>query len=141
MLFCGSKLLLPDGLVLKTCETKSATTCIETDSRLISLVLQQSLNVAKCDWYTDREDFLILTPDQEDSVIEWLKVNECLFYKNLNEHKDTEMKNHLWAAKADELEIETAVLKIWFDSMYPWFGKLTKTQSRDGAADNTERDQ
>ncbi len=35
----------------------------------------------------------IFTADQEDSVIEWLKVNECLFNKTLKAYKDTEMKN------------------------------------------------
>ncbi len=55
--------------------------------------------------------------------------------------KDTAMKNRLCIAKADELHIETAVLKTCCDSMLTRFGKLTKTASGDRTADNTERDQ
>ncbi len=84
---------------------------------------------------------LILTPDQGDSVIEWLKGNECFFNKMLNAYKYTEMKNRLWTAKADELQIETAGLKTWFDSMWTRFRKLTKNAYSDGSADNAERDQ
>ncbi len=84
---------------------------------------------------------LILTPNQEDNVVEWLKSNEYLFNKTLNAYKDTEMKNRLWPAKADELQIETAILKTWFDSMQARFGKITKTVSGDGTVEYTERDQ
>ncbi len=59
----------------------------------------------------------------------------------MNAYKDTEMKNHLWSAKAEEWEIESAILKTWFDSMRTYFRKLAKNQSGDGAADNTETDQ
>ncbi len=62
---------------------------------------------------------LILTPDQEDSVVEWLKSNDCLFNKKLNAYKNT----------ADELQIETAILKTWVDNMRTRFGKIIKTSS------------
>ncbi len=81
---------------------------------------------------------LILTADQENSVIEWLKVNEC-FFNNKNAYKDTKMKNRLWTAKEDELHIETVILKTWFNSMRTRFGKLTKTASADSTADYTLR--
>ncbi len=62
---------------------------------------------------------LILTPDQEDSVVEWLKSSECLFNKKLNAYKDT----------TDELQIEKTILKTWFDNMRTRFGKITNTAS------------
>lgn len=47
---------------------------------------------------------MIISVEQEDNMIVWLKVNKCLFNKKLNDYKDTKNKNHLWSAKAEELK-------------------------------------
>ncbi len=87
---------------------------------------------------------LILTAEQEDDIVKWLKGNPCLFNKKLNDYRNTELKSLLWNLKGEELQVEAALLKTWFESMRTRFGKLTKTQSFDDAAENTdltERDQ
>ncbi len=72
----------------------------------------------------------ILTRDQEESVVEWLKSNDCLFNIKLHAYKDT----------ADELQIETTIFKTWLDNMQTRFGKITKTASG-FMSQYTERDQ
>ncbi len=75
---------------------------------------------------------LLLTPDKEDSLVEWLKENECMYGKKLNSYKDNAMRNRQWQENADELDLEAAIRTH--------LGKLTRTVSDDGAADLIEKD-
>ena len=78
---------------------------------------------------------LLLSSEQEDDLVEWLKENPCLFIKKLNKMVA------LWQEKGAEMCVEVALLKTWFESMRTRFGKLTKSKSGDGNIDHTERDQ
>ena len=50
----------------------------------------------------------------------------CLFNNKLNNYKNMEKKGALWQEKVKEMEVEVALLKIWFECMRTRFGRLMK---------------
>ena len=68
-----------------------------------------------------------------------MKVNPSIFNKKLMDYKNTE-KTRLWLEKADDMQVEVALLKTWLESMWTRYSKLTKAKSGDGAAEHTDRD-
>ena len=81
-----------------------------------------------------------LTPQQEDSVFEWLQENELLWRRGHRHFKDTQRKKALWEAKGQELEVTTDVLQGWWRGMHTWYVKLHKLKSGQAAKKPTDRE-
>ena len=81
-----------------------------------------------------------LTPQQEDSVFEWLQENELLWRRGHRHFKDTQRKKALWEAKGQELEVTTDVLQGWWRGMHTWYVKLHKLKSGQAAKKLTDRE-
>ncbi|XP_071177478.1 uncharacterized protein [Mytilus edulis] len=80
------------------------------------------------------------SPEEEQSMIEWLEANPVLYNKKLNLYKDTAKKEKLWRDKAVEMGKSVDVLKIWYSSLRSRYGKLKKLRSGSGDGELTERD-
>ena len=50
------------------------------------------------------------------------------------------MKDRLWKDKANDLNIDSECLQVWYKSMRTRYGKLNKSQSGQGVKKHTERD-
>ena len=64
-----------------------------------------------------------LTPEQEDDMVEWLKANEVLYNKKL---EDTKKKNFLWQKQAEVMGVNSEELIIWYTSLRTRYTKLRK---------------
>lgn len=89
-----------------------------------------------------RKASLILSDDQEEDVIEWLKEHPVLYTKTMRDYKDRAKKMQLWEEKAKEMGLLNGMqLLTWYESMRTRLGKLTRSKSGDGAKELTERQQ
>ena len=88
-----------------------------------------------------RRDPVILSPEMEEDMVEWLKVNPMFYNKQLNSFKCTGNKNKLWEDKAKSIGLTKGQLDTWYKSMRTSFGKLTQKKSGQAAKSLTEREQ
>lgn len=85
---------------------------------------------------------LMLTPEQENDVAEWLKANEFLYNMKLLKFHKPELRERAYEEKAKELGIpDKKQLKTWVKSMRDRVGKIENMPSGSGAESLSERDQ
>ena len=48
---------------------------------------------------------LLMSADQEESLIDWVRESPCLCQKGLREYTDTKKRSRLWAENAAEVEM------------------------------------
>ena len=60
-----------------------------------------------------------LTPEEELTVVEWIRANPCIYDKGDPEHKDREKRARLFQEKAEELgELQARDLQGWYVGEY-----------------------
>ena len=88
-----------------------------------------------------RRNPVILSPEIEEDLVEWLKVSPMFYNKQLNSFKCTGNKMKLWEEKAISVGLTKGQLDTWYKSMRTSFGKLTQKKSGQAAKNLTEREQ
>lgn len=83
---------------------------------------------------------LVLTEEQEVDLAEWIRIHPEIYSKGLKSYKDSGRKKKLWDDKAEELNIEYDVLRVWYESIRSKIGKLTASKSGSAAKEETDRD-
>ena len=73
-----------------------------------------------------RAKYVLLDPEQEQNLIDWLKSHPELYDIHKNEFRKTTLKVELWEAKAKSLDITLAELQQWYATQRTRFGKLLK---------------
>ena len=60
-----------------------------------------------------------LTPEEELTVVEWIRANPCIYDKGDPEHKDREKRARLFQEKAEELgELQARDIQGWYVGEY-----------------------
>ena len=72
------------------------------------------------------KDRLKITAEEEEDLVEWYRANELFYNKSAKDYRNTEKKNSLEVAKAEELGKSPQDLHVWRTSMRTQYGKLTK---------------
>lgn len=54
----------------------------------------------------------VIGTDNEESVVQWYRANECLYNKKCRTYRDKNLKNQIWARKAAELQVEGKIFVI-----------------------------
>ena len=86
---------------------------------------------------------LILLQKQEVDLAEWIRANPMLYVRTMTAFKDGQKKKHLWADKAEEMEVESGeMLMTWYRSIRTRISKMLKEESKSGAKfmKRTDRD-
>ena len=86
---------------------------------------------------------LILSQKQEVDLAEWIRANPMLYVRTMTAFKDGQKKKHLWADKAEEMEVESGeMLMTWYRSIRTRISKMLKEESKSGATfmKRTDRD-
>ena len=84
----------------------------------------------------------MLTQDEEDDLVTWLREHTFLYDKSSAQFKMREKKSRTWREKEDELDLNPGDLSsIWYLNMRTLFSRLIKTsrKSGSGAAERTAR--
>ena len=63
-----------------------------------------------------------------------IRANECLYNKKLNAYKDMQKKKRLWDDQAKEMNKESEMLQIWYQSLRTRYGCLMKKKSSDSCS-------
>ena len=87
---------------------------------------------------------LILSQKQKEvDLAEWIRANPMLYVRTMTAFKDGQKKKHLWADKAEEMEVESGeMLMTWYRSIRTRISKMLKEESKSGAKfmKRTDRD-
>ena len=90
-----------------------------------------------------------LEPDEEESMVNFLKDNPCIYNKKLKDYRDKKKKERLWEEQAASLgrTMSVEMLMHWFESMRTRYGRITKEADKKkksgaggGVVSLTERD-
>jgi len=83
---------------------------------------------------------LVLTPEQEEHLVEWYREHPLFYIKGLRDYKDTSKKDKLWAEYGKRLGVEGPEVSTWIKSMRTRYGKVVKMPSGSGTKEFSERD-
>ncbi|MEQ2206192.1 hypothetical protein XENOCAPTIV_025272 [Xenoophorus captivus] len=82
----------------------------------------------------------MLTEEEEESMVEWLKTNPILYNRKLKNYKDTNRKEALWREMAGQMGQDILILKTWYTSLRTRYGRLKKLCAEKQSSGLTERD-
>ncbi|MED6292622.1 hypothetical protein CHARACLAT_002232 [Characodon lateralis] len=82
----------------------------------------------------------MLTEEEEESMVEWLKTNPVLYNRKLKNYKDTNRKEALWREMAGQMGQDILILKTWYSSLRTRYGRLKKLCAEKQSSGLTERD-
>ncbi|XP_047206820.1 uncharacterized protein LOC124858708 isoform X2 [Girardinichthys multiradiatus] len=82
----------------------------------------------------------MLTEEEEESMVEWLKTNPILYNRKLKSYKDTNRKEALWREMAGQMGQDILILKTWYTSLRTRYGRLKKLCAEKQSSGLTERD-
>ena len=88
-----------------------------------------------------RKTAYTLNPEEEMTVLEFLKENPLLWDIKKIDYRNTAKKDRVWKEQAVTMEKSVEHLQGWFRSMRDTYTRLDKKRSGDGQPDLTERDQ
>ena len=81
-----------------------------------------------------------LSVTEEEELVHWIKVTQCLYNKKLSGYKDKEEKDRLWKTKAASMGKTTETLAIRYRTLRTRYSRLLKAGKQIGDK-LTERDQ
>ena len=77
---------------------------------------------------------LVLTPEQEEELADWLKSFDFIYVK------DTNMKKRVWETQAKKMGLDVKQLHTWYESVRSKIGKLTDRKLGSATKELSDRD-
>ena len=75
---------------------------------------------------------VLFSPEQEQTLVDFLRDNEILYSKRLMDYKDRSKRETVWAKFCEENNLDKDACQKWFQSQHTLFRKVTNMKSGQG---------